>query len=94
MRGESECCHWLAASHKYFEDRKVVSIPAVNVNGLWTSQISERKTLGLTALTIQCLSIAKYNVNEKKVRIMFVLNQKMFYSLAVKEGDFSKEKIS
>ena len=38
MRGE--CCQWLSASHKYFEDG-VVSIPAAN--GLWTSQISERR---------------------------------------------------
>ena len=48
----------------------------------------------VTTLTIQCLSIAKYNETERRVRIMFVLNQKMFHSIAVKEGDFSKEKIS
>ena len=48
----------------------------------------------VTVLSMQCLSIAEPNETERKVRILFVLNQKMFYSLAVKVDDFSKEKIS
>ena len=69
MRGE--CCHPLHTNILKTELRRSqLSL----VCGLLRSQ-REDLDIGadsVTALTIECLSIAKYNETERKVRIMFV----------------------